>query len=236
MRKKTILILLVCIVALVGSSLMIWNLWYPQIPHKYEKTITRNFDSQEEENALTRAESINYSAIVSLERFVGSSDPDAYLNPGTYLEYTSSNYIDTEVINYYETRYDNQRIKEFPKQIELTYGANVTKYSQFRIYNSPAPEGVSWHNITVVMSTPNGSTAFNSGNMQFFYKNQSGYQMTKWDYDFNFSDCYVVEMKLGYSEIYAPVAAFFVKVDQIVVLDKNFELVLLGLESGMVVS
>ncbi len=223
-------------VALVASSLLIWNLLNPQIPYKYEKTITRNFDSQEEENALSTAESTNYSAIVLKERFVGSSDPDAYLHPGTYLEYTSANYVDSEVINYYETRYDSQLGKVDPKQVELSYIANVTKYSQFRIYNSPAPEGVTWHNITIVMSAPNGSVLFNSGNMQFFYKNESGYQMIEWDYDFNFSDCYVVEMKLAYSEIYAPVAAFFVKVHQIVVLDRNFELVLLGLESGMAVS
>jgi hypothetical protein len=87
MRKKSLLILVVCMVALVVTSLLIWNLLHPQIPQKYERTIARNLDNQEEESALTAAESINYSAIVSLERFVGSSDPEAYLHPGTYLVY-----------------------------------------------------------------------------------------------------------------------------------------------------
>jgi hypothetical protein len=238
-RRKTLLKISVCTTALAIIFLLVWSLFFqqiPQIPQKYEKNITRNFDNPEKQSALAAAESMNYSSITSLERFGGSDDPDDYLHPSTYIAYTSANFIDSEVINYYEARYDNQQGKEYPMQIELTYKANVTKYSQFRIYNSPAPEGVTWHNTTIVMSAPNSSVAFNSGNMQFFYKNQSGYQMIKWEYDFNYSDCYVVMMKLEYSEIYAPLAAFFVRIEQIVVLDSDFEPVLFGLESGMAVS
>ena len=236
MRKKTFLILAVAIVVI---SLIIWDLLNPQIPQKYEKNIARNVDGQEQESMLTAAETINYSAICSLERFDGSSDPEAYLNPTTYLAYTGANFIDLEVINYYETRYDNLQGKagpKYPKGIEMTYEANATRYSDFRIYNSPAPEGVTWHNITIVRSSPNGSVAFNSGNMQFFYRNQSGFQVTEWEYDFSFSNCYVVEMQLMYSEYYAPLAAFFSHVYQIVVLDLNFVPVLVGVESGTAVA
>ena len=236
MHKKALLIIAVCTVAVIVMSLFVWIQFHPEIPHKYEKSIVRNFDTQDEERALLAVESINYSAIVSLERFDGSSDPEAYLNPGTYLAYTSANFIDSEVIDYYETRYDNMQGKGDPGRIELTYEANVTKRSDFRIYNSPAPEGVAWHNITIVMSTPNGSVSFNSGHMQFFYRNQSGYQMIEWEYDFNFSDCYVIEMKLAYSETYAPTAAFFVNIEQIVVLDQDFVPVLVGVASGMAVA
>ena len=119
-----------------------------------------------EESALTAAESINYTAISSLERFDGSSEPEAYLHPGTYLAYTYANFIDSEGMDYYETRYNNLQGKGDPKQIELTYEANVTEYPQFRIYNSPAPQGVTWQNTTIVKSTPNGSVLLSSGNMQ----------------------------------------------------------------------
>jgi hypothetical protein len=108
----------------------------------------------------------------------------------------------------------------------------VTKRSEFRIFNSPAPEGVTWYNTTIVISAPDGSFLLKDpGHMQLFYINQSGYQMIEQGYDFSFSDCYVVEMKLVYSEIYAPVAAFWSDVDQIVVLDRNFVPVLLCVES-----
>jgi hypothetical protein len=204
---------------------------------KYERNITRNFNNQEEERALTTAESINYLAIVSLGRFDGSSDPEAYLHRGTYLSYTYANFIDSEVINYYETRYSNLQGKGYPKHIELNYEANVTKRSEFRIYNSPAPENVTWHNVTIVISNPDGSVKLKvSGYMKFFYRNQSSYQMIEWEYDFNYSDCYVVEMKLEYSEIYASVAGYWSDVYQIVVLDKNFEPVLIGLDVDKFIS
>lgn len=236
MRKKPLLILALCMVALVIASLLIWNLYNPynpQVSRRYERNIVRNFDNQEEERALAVAESINYSDIVSLERFDGPSDPEVYLHPGTYLTYTYANFIDSEVITYYETRYDNLKEKEDPKGIELTYQANVTKRSEFRIFNSPAPEGVTWHNTTIVFSAPDGSFWLkSSGDMKFFYRNQSSYQMIEWGYDLNFSDCYVVEMKLVYSETYAPLAAFWSDVYQIVVLDRNFVPVLLGMESS----
>ena len=57
------------------------------------------------------------------------------------LAYTHANFIDSEVIDYYETRYNNMQGKGDPKQIELTYEANVTKRSEFRIFNSRTPGG-----------------------------------------------------------------------------------------------
>jgi hypothetical protein len=60
--------------------------------------------------------------------------------------------------------------------------------------------------------------------------------MTEWEYDFNFSNCHVIEMKFRCSEIYAPTAAFYSIIHQIVVLDQEKEPVLVGLESGIAVS
>jgi len=232
--RKKLLLLILCIISLIVISLFIWNSM--QIPVKYQKNISRNFETQEEKTALNFAESLNYSYILSEDRFPDLIDPQAYLHPGTYLDYQNANFIDSVVIDYYETRYDYMQGKGDPRQIELNYKANVTERSEFRIYNSPAPEGVTWKNITIVMSAFNGTVSFNSGQMRFFYKNQSSYQMVEWDYDFNFSDCYVIEMILRYSEIYAPTAAFYVDIHQIVVLDEKFDAVLVGVESGMAVS
>jgi hypothetical protein len=236
-HKKALLIIAVCAVAVIVMSLFVWIQFHPEISNKYKKSIVRNFDNQDEETALSAAESINYSAIVSLERFDGSSDPESYLHPGTYLAYTSANFIDSEVIDYYETRYNNMQGKRDPKRIELTYEANVTKRSDFRIFRSPAPQGVTWRNTTIVVSAPDGSLICkDSTNLKIFYRNQSGYQMTEREYDFNFSDCHVIELKLAYSETYAPVAAFFVDIEQIVVLDRDFVPVLVGVASGMAVA
>ena len=243
MYKRTLLVIAVCVVAIVSTFLLIWNISRPQILMKYERNIARNLDNSEEENALAVAENINYSAIFSQERFDGSTDPEAYLHPGIYLEYTYANFIDSTAIDYYETRYNDLQGKGYPRQIEMTYEANVQKWTEIRVFNSAPPENVTWYNTTVVFSAPDGSVLFqNTGffgkeyGFRFTYKNQSGYQTLEPVFDLTFSDCIIVEMKLLYSETYAPLAAFWSDVYQIVVLDQNFEPVLLGLEARKVIS
>ncbi|MGD6809361.1 MAG: hypothetical protein ACQCN3_06640 [Candidatus Bathyarchaeia archaeon] len=225
MHKKALLIIATCLVIVLAASLFTW---YTLCSKTNLKQIDRNFNSQKEETALTTAESINYSQITTLNRFHSSSNPD------TYSDYEYANYIDSEVLTYYDTRYfvkQGQIGSNSPKGITFTYQANASECSQFQIYNSPAPEGATWHNITIVKCTPSGLTTYNSGSMQFFYRNQSTYQLTQWDYNFNYTDCYVVEMNLHYSEYYAPVAAFSSNVHQIVILDQNLTPILVGVES-----
>jgi hypothetical protein len=234
MRKRMLVVIAICLIVLVGVSFYTWSALHPQFSPSYQRTVNRNFESSYEAQAISEAESLNYTAITSKERFDNDSDPQAYLNPIPYLSYVCSNFVDSEALNYYETRYVNQQGKETPKYIELNYSANASYCSELRIYNSLPPPNVTWHNTTIVISTLNGTTT--SGAMQFFYKNQSSYQTIEWGYDFNFSDCYLVKMRLEYSEVYAPLAAFFASVDQIVVLDRNFEPLLVGLESSMAVA
>lgn len=100
MSKKTVLLIIGGCVSVMIAFLLILNSFGPQIPLKYEKNVVRDFSSQEEEKALAVAESTSYSSIVSRERFAGSSDPEAYLHPGLYMEYTYANFVDSTVLNY----------------------------------------------------------------------------------------------------------------------------------------
>src|SRR5690606_25357421 len=144
---------------------------------------------------------------------------------------------DLEVIRYYSTRYDDLQGKTSPKQITLTYQANATKRSDFRIFNSPPPAGSTWRNVTLVLSSPDGSLYTRSIDfMEFFYKNQTKYQVTDRNFDFNFTNCYVTEMQLKYNEFYAPLAAFFVTTKQIVVLDSDLSPLLVGISTGIAVA
>jgi hypothetical protein len=95
-RKKALLILAVCLVAIASASLLSRTVLDTQNQQKYEINVVRSFSSQDEKKALSQAESINYSDITSLERLHGSSDPQDYLRPGTYLSYTYADYIDIE--------------------------------------------------------------------------------------------------------------------------------------------
>jgi hypothetical protein len=236
LRKKRSLLIIVITIAAV-SSLIFWNNSNSPITPQYNKTILRDTQTTEEAEVLKSAESLNYSNIISRERFIGSVERDAYLHPGTYLDYTSPNFIDSEVINYYSTRYDDLQGKTDPEHITLTYQANVTKRSDFRIFNSSPPEGSTCRNVTLVLSSSDGSFCTrNIGFMEFFYKNQTKYQVTDRNFDFNFYNCYVIEMNLIYNEVYAPTAGFFVTTEQILVLDRDWSPVLVGISTGMAVS
>lgn len=231
-QKRDITIAALGALAIIVLSALSINLMIlPQVHQKYGIYINRNVEGQTEERALAEAESINYTDATKLERFNGSDDPEAYLNPGTYLEYTYANYVDSQTLSYYQARYGSLQGKGSPGVIEYAYSANVSQLQSFRIYNSPTPEGVAWHNTTVVMvkSSANCSDVSTSGLMQLYLRNQTGYGLMEWDYDYSFSDCYLVQMDLAYSEVYAPMAAFFSEVRQIVVLDRDYSPVLIGI-------
>jgi hypothetical protein len=236
MRKKIATALITTIAIIVTVSLLLAGLIFPQIPHKYEKTISRNTTSAEEDTALAAAENLNYSPITGKERFEGSSDPQDYLNPGTYLTYTYANYIDNQTLNYYQTRYDNLQNKEYPKQIGLNYQANVSKYSNFRIYNSPPPQGANWHNTTVISIADGIQHRQDPAQFRFYYRNQTGYQTINQGYDLNFTNCYVIEMKFTYYETYGIVAGYSSNIYQIVILDENFLPLVVGVEAKGTIS
>lgn len=234
-RKSTVTIAaLAALISVVLSTVTINLLLFPQVHQKYEIHINRNVEGQTEENVLAAVESLNYTEAIKLERFNGPTDPEDYLKPRTYLVYTFANYIDAKALNYYQDRYDSLQGKGSPGRIEYAYDANVSEYQSFRIYNSPTPAGVAWHNTTVVLvgSTPNGSDVSKCGVIQVYVANQTGYTLTGWDYDYNFTDCYVVRMALEYNEVYAPTAAFYATVNQIMVMNRDYTPLLIGVSAG----
>lgn len=230
-RKRTVTIAALAALVIVVLSAFTINLLL--FPTKYQIYINRDVEGQTQESILAAAESINYTDATKLERFNGSTDPDDYLHPKSYLAYTFANYVDAEALSYYQNRYDSLQGKGRPHSIEYSYDANVSEYRTFRIYNSPAPAGVDWHNTTVVLagSNSNGSVVTKCGVSQVYLKNQTGYTLTEWDYDYNFTDCYVVRMALEYNEVYAPTAAFFAFVNQIVVMDRDHTPLLIGISA-----
>jgi hypothetical protein len=225
--------------AVVLTAVAFNLLFFPAFAESYEIHINRNTESPDEAKALAAAESINYSDITKQERFDGSTDPEDYLHPKTYLAYTSANYIDAETLMYYQVRYNDLQGNGKPGVIKYTYDANVSEYRSLRIYNSPAPEGVAWHNGTIVLagSTINGSVVSKIDAREFYIRNQTGYTLgAGWDYDYNFTDCIVVRMTLEYDEIYAPTAAFFATVNQVVILDRDYKPLLIGVSAGTAVA
>ena len=234
MRKKIWILLTACtLIIIIIVSPFIWNL------ANSKGIINRNFDNQNEEQALITAENTKYSSIASLERFnIRSGKPETYIPK--YTEPAWANFIDSKILDYYQAKYKYLQRQMFPPKIEFSYTANVTYLSQMRIYNSPGGnmtyqnEIFPWHNNTVVFYDIDNSALLTSADFMVyfahvFYKNQSGYHQLQPDFDLYFSNCYLVEMELIYSEYYGPLHSFMSTVRQTVVLDQNFVPIWIGI-------
>lgn len=229
MRKRIIVLFALCAIAVFTISIFVWNtINSQQIESNFgELSIVRNFNTPQEERALTVAESVvDYATITGEKRFniQGSED---YKNIGTYISYPYVNFIDQEVLNYYQERYNYQLKQTSPKGVTLNYMANVTQLAHVRITNDErtlifydADKSIPW--------TPTNFRWSSAADIHVFYKNQMEYQKLKSDdVDLTFFNCYVIEMKCQYHEYYAPLAAFWAESQQIVILDQNLTPILI---------
>jgi hypothetical protein len=238
-----VVVIAILIVAVVAVIMLSQPKTGPQSPPTVSggdggggKSIVRNTDNAEEETALLAAENANYTDIFKVERFKGFS------NSSDYSRYTWANFIDAEVIKYYDNRFESLEGK--PKDIEFSYEANVYAWNQIHIVNGSPPENGSRYDDSITVSSPNGTILFKNADctgpnwgMVFFYGNSSGYrEIQAGTIDLEFSNCYVMEMKLKYSEVHGPLAAFISDVYEIIIVDKNFTPLLLCIQSIYAVS
>jgi len=232
-RKAVLLLVALFAVGLVAVSYIFFTLC---VERHYEKAIVRNTDNAEEKNALLAAENTNYTGIFNLDRFTKSENShDAW-------PYTWANLIDTGVIEYYDDRYEN--LKGTPRDIGFHYEANVYSWNQIRMVYVPPPENGSIYNDSLSIISLNGSLLLQNAKytgpawgMRFAYGNNSGYREIQADeIDFSFSESYVVEMKLRYSEVYGPLAAFYSDVYQIIIVNQDFMPILLCVQSEQLIS
>ena len=198
------------------------------MPGSYNKSIIINTNNTEEENALSVAESTNYNSIFKVERFysVGGSG---------YYNYTWANFIDKEVLNYFDERFES--LKGQPRNMTFSYEANVYSWNQIEVVyaSSTYPIQVINSNATILFRNAN-YTGVNFG-MRFFCQNDSGYQEIQTSQiNFSFATSYVAEMKFKYSENYNPLAGYMSDVYQIIIVGEQFEPLFLCCTANNVIS
>jgi len=218
-KKKSLLLISFVIVA---STLISYPFLRSYVfSGKYEKVIIRNISNIDEAYALTVAENSNYSDIFDLQRFTTG-------NPNETWPYIWANFIDTQVIEYYDDRFEN--LKGKPRSIKFRYEANVFAWDQIRVVYVPAPEGGNIYDDAIQVLSLNGSVLFENAQytgpkwgMVFAYRNDSEYQkIMAEEINFSLSKSYVIEMTLTYDEVYGPLAAFIADVYQIIIIDQDF--------------
>jgi hypothetical protein len=241
LKGKIALVIALVIIISISISYRIWSLYLYRDTHpKYERTIVRHTSNLQEANALTIAENSNYSNIFNLQRFTT-------MNHNETWAYTWANFIDTQVIEYYDDRFENLKGKIGdikPESIRFHYEANVFAWDQIRVVYIPAPEGGSIYDDSIQILSPNGSVLLENAQytgprwgMKFAYGNGSEYQrITAEEINFSLAKSYVIEMTLRYDEIWGPLAAFFVKVYQIIIVDQYFMPLLFFIQSDQLIS
>jgi len=238
-RKIALLIALVTIVS-IPVSYLLWSMYtHRNGGYVYEREIVRKPANLQEAFALAVAEYSNYSDIFSKLGLTPTSSHDP-------MAYVWANFIDAEVIQYYNDRFDNftEKVGNKPKEIEFNYEARVFTWDQIRVVYVLAPEGTSSYNSKIQVQSSNGSVLLE--NAPYHYP-ALGMEFAKWnghehyrinanEINFSLSKSYVVEMSLEYSETWGPLAAFFVDAYQIIVVDENFVPLLLCVQAGGLIS
>jgi hypothetical protein len=227
MRKKRVIILFAtCILIICSVSIFVWNTSKSRQSENNNGalSIVINVDTPNEERALTTAESVYYTAITGKEHIYMRGSED-YKHLGTYISYAYANFIDAEVLKYYQERYDYQQKQTSPKGVTLNYMANVTQLAHVSITNDG--DVFVFYDVDNSVALTTAIFWYPVSDTHIFYKNQTGYQKLRSDVNLNFSDCYFVEMTCRYHEYYAPLAAWWAETRQIVILDQNFVPVLI---------
>jgi hypothetical protein len=189
MRNK-LLLGFVLLVAVLSAVVIYGMINHPAWWCNYNKSITRNADTPEEENAILTAEGINYTGIFSIDRFEGY---------GGFRDWVWANFIDTEVVKNYEDLIDGLKPGEY-RSASLTYSADVRTLDHIHAVYAPYPENPEYVVDTsrVQLLSANGAVLSEYGaSTRYAYGNISGiHEVQAGAVDYEVSDCYVVEMRL----------------------------------------
>jgi hypothetical protein len=255
-RKHIIGILLLIFVLAATIYVVVYFGANQNSPNKYEKSIVRNTDTAEEENALTAAENVNYTDIFQTDWFyTGMSG--FHFNLTDYSTGTpSATFIDAVVLKYYESRYESLKGKTM--EMGFNYNANVSAWDRIRAVYVPPPENESIYAAKVRILSSNGTI------LNEFSESSGGnrYAWVGWNYaigsvgwidtvnppvsgipeyqvsaiDFEFTNCYMVEMRLGYTEVHGNLAGFWYNIYQTVIMDESFKPLFIRVQTQMTLS
>lgn len=209
MRLNLILItgLITIMILLILGFVGLW-LSFPEKPYgHYRKEITRVFDSSEDEQALLVAENeLNYSHITGLER----------------LNYSWANYIDNVTLQFYIDEFEDLRAKNAEHNVYLSYSAHTSYYDKI---------SVSWKDNKIIV-WESGRQAYTARcygqELGYEYapviKFYDGSDFVVFDLASNITinECYLVAMRLTYSNSWGPLAAYYVHTTQFIILDKDY--------------
>lgn len=233
-RKKLLAIVLLAVILSMAVLIAVNQLnSTSKSVGKYEQSIVRNADTVEKESALAAAENAKYTNIFKVQRLDGYGNSSDYLSQEKMKpSYIFANFIDSETIDYYSTRFG--ALKGNFLDIGFNYNASVYALDQINFaYVSPYLVRALASNGSILVESK-GEVSYSG---LYAYSNDSGFQeIHASDINFKFYNCYVVDMELTYYETYGNLDGFNSYVHQTIVVNESFKPLLICLQTSKALS
>jgi hypothetical protein len=173
----------------------------------------RNTSNDIDQKVINITENFNYSEIFEIDRFDKGGDIDW------------ANYIDTEVLDYYNSRYDSLKSKDAKHDVELFYEADVYEIQELEIkYNFDKKNdqySLKMHN--------SGQKMFEFTGIAFPEIANSSYGSSftrpdmETDWELNFTSIYLCHLDLDFSDVWGNKAGVGIDISQIFVVDMDLK-------------
>jgi hypothetical protein len=189
---------------------------------RYERDIVRNTSNDIDKKVINISENLNYSEIFGIDRFDEAGD----------IQW--ANYIDTEVLDYYNSRYDSLKSEDAKHDVELFYEADVYEIQKLEIrynYNEKSDE----YSMKVYNSE---QRMYEFTNVVFpevaISSNGSSYSFPdmETDWELNYILVYLCRLDLDFWDQWGVKAGTGIYVNQILVMDTNFEPLFILIDTG----
>ncbi|UCH89700.1 MAG: hypothetical protein JSV49_03360, partial [Thermoplasmata archaeon] len=164
------------------------------------------------EKALEIAENINYSEYFNLSRFSSHW----------------ANFIDHTTINHYSDLIELYKNNQRQTYVSMNYTVNVGSYSKISIINNS--DNFTITNDDEIIQQIN-HYYYHFFNKQYYCKIliNGSLQLIKGNYSIDFENCIIIDMCLDYIDRSGPLGAVFVCTYQIIILDNDFNVILIKL-------
>jgi len=178
------------------------------------KTLSRNFTSAEQETALLTAENANYTRIFNASRFPNNDDNMLQMSPS---------FIDNQTVAYYNSQYGaNARAKGNV----FNYTANVYQEDRIQAFFENETNQVGL--VYIIFSNGTELDKYSVHGM-YAYNDVSGVKQVEGNtVDYEFSDYYLVQLNLEYSEVTGNLGGVFMWAKQTVIMNENYEILFIA--------
>ena len=228
-----LVVIIVLLAAIIGPSFILSLVdeedqkVYDSDDGKYRIHIQRDYDTNREKKAIKTAEDLDLPSLMDTERF----DPyygSSWTNEMDVTDgYAWPRLVDGTALDFYIDRYGYMKEIDYLMSARLSYDVECQYVDRLSIQPWNRTEGPHYRYTYHGLNASHELATFDEGGLH--YLNLTGVPTDGEWYELN--EAFVVRQDLEYSEVEAPLAGYFGHVDQLVILDKDYDVVIVLVHS-----